>query len=77
MKYILSILLIAFLFGCSNPAGQTAKNIGRKVKECCTALSLPADKETMTHAAPVKEGTDPLSAFTISVFERSEQILTW
>ena len=77
MKNILSVLLIFFLFGCSNPASHTAKDIGNKVKECCTSLSLPKDQQKITLIPTVKEDDEPFSAFPMSVFERTEQILTW
>lgn len=75
MKYIFIFLLIASLYGCSYTAGTAAKNIGNKVKKSCSALCLSTNGgSTATTSA---EEVEPISVFTISVFERSGQILTW
>jgi len=75
MKYLLTILLITFLYGCSNPESHTAETIGKKVKDCCTSLSISKCRAAISPA--LTEETKPISVFSVSVFERSEQILTW
>ncbi len=76
MKYILSILLIAFLTGCNYKAGETAKNISAGVKKCCTSICLSKKAAGIIHTT-LKDEPQPASDLPTSLLERSAEVLTW
>jgi len=76
MKYILPLLLLIFLCGCSNTATRTAENIGSGVKKCCASLSLPKSVVSVCASGRQPEA-EPVSIIAISVLESSSQMLTW
>jgi hypothetical protein len=73
MKFILSILLIATLTGCSLSAGDAAKKIGSGVKKTCASLcispsSLAQERTVLTDVTPVSP---------VILFEQPGHLLTW
>jgi hypothetical protein len=77
MKYCSFFLIFFILYGCSNPAGKTAKKISQKVQTCCSAISLSSSKKTASIPTLEKELAQPIQKLSVSVVERTGQILTW
>ncbi len=73
MKYILTILLVAFLSGCNLSTGETGKKIGAGVAKCCRSLGLA--KSSKANSSLETEGSSPI--LEASFTERSGEILTW
>ncbi|MBV9986030.1 MAG: hypothetical protein JO301_00005 [Chitinophagaceae bacterium] len=74
MKRIIPILLLAALSGCSLSAGSTAKKIGSGVRQCCAALGMKTD---CPDNAPCPRTSTPVSVVSVSLLDRSGEILTW
>lgn len=76
MKYIFSILLAVFLTGCTYTGGNTAKNIRAGVKKCTAAFCL-SKKVTVPAPTAIEEETGTITVVSVSLIERSSEILTW
>ncbi|NCI46623.1 hypothetical protein [Sediminibacterium soli] len=77
MKYIVCILLIAILSGCSLSTGSTAKRICSGVGQCCATLCISPRQtpELTTNGLIPTENAIPV--ISLSLTERTGKLLTW
>ncbi len=77
MKPILSLLLVLLLSGCNyHPSAKAAGAIGEKVKACCTTLSIAKEAKNLVPAC-CEQKAEAVSVISVTLLERSGQILTW
>jgi PBP1b-binding outer membrane lipoprotein LpoB len=78
MKYLLSLLLIVFLYGCSSQAGNGAvKTIGKQVQKCCASFSVDKTAYKRVNTVCPERGNSSNTAMPISVFEITGKLATW
>ena len=76
MKYLLSLLLIICFTACSHNGGQAVENVGKKVSECCTALTISQKNEPAKQTPTTTPDSESISIFTEFVLEKSVHLLT-
>jgi hypothetical protein len=78
MKYLLSLLLIIFLYGCSSQAGTGAvKTIGKQVQKCCASFTVDKTAYKRVNTVCHESENSSFTSLPISVFEITGKLATW